>query len=442
MSRIQADILVRARWVLPMIERGRVLEQHAVAIRNGRIVAILPSAEAEERIDCAQSIDRAHHVLLPALVNAHGHAAMTLLRGVAEGLPLDPWLRRAIWPLERKFVGPDFVRDGTRLAIAEMLRAGTGTFADMYLFPDAAAQAAVDAGMRAVVGLPIVEAPSAWAQDAAGYFEKALQVADAYKGHPLIRTVFAPHAPHGVSDETLVHLRTLADELDAGIVMHLHESRLEIERSKQRHGCRPLARLERLGLLNPALNAVHMVELDEADLEMACRGGIGITLCPESNLKLGNGVAQYARLAACGLRLGVGTDGAASNNDLDLWSEMKLAALLSCAQSGSAPAMGAWDALALGTSGAAAVLGLEEVGTLAVGHWADLTCVDLSSPATQPLYDVPAQLVFAGGRDCVTDVWVAGRQLLAQRELTRLDWGSVCERAGRWSRQIAAEVAP
>jgi 5-methylthioadenosine/S-adenosylhomocysteine deaminase len=354
MSKMTADTLVRARWLLPMTERGVLLDAHSLAVKNGRIAAILPSDEADRKIDAATIVDRPNHVLLPGLINAHGHAAMSLLRGIAEDLPLDAWLRQKIWPIEQKLVGADFVHDGTLLAIAEMLRGGISTFSDMYIFPDAAARAATDAGMRAVIGLPITDAPSPWARDSAGYFEKALQVADEFKSHPLIRTMFAPHAPYAVSDATLVHLRTLADELDAGITIHMHESRAEIARSEQQFACRPLARLERLGLVNPSLNAVHMVELDDADLEMAQQGGISITLCPESNLKLGNGSAPYALLTASGLRLAVGTDGAASNNDLDLWSEMKLAALLSRRSPDGAAAIGAWDALALATCGAAA----------------------------------------------------------------------------------------
>jgi 5-methylthioadenosine/S-adenosylhomocysteine deaminase len=438
MPAVDIDLLLCARFVVSMRQRAEVLENHAIAINHGRIVEVLPALSAQQRYRAASTVNRPEHLLLPGLVNAHTHTPMSLFRGYAENMPLAQWLKERIWPLERRFVGAEFVRDGSALAIAEMLRAGISCFGDMYIYPDATAQVVAEQGMRAVIGLPVADFPSPWAKSAAEYLAKGLGVRDEYKGHPSITTAFAPHAPYTVGDEALVRIRTLADELDAGIMMHVHESATEIDDSLRQHGCRPLERLERLGLLTPAFNAIHMVHLNALDIETAQRGGVSISLCPESNLKLGNGPPPIGDLLRSGLRLGLGSDGAASNNDLDLWSEMKLIALLS--HSDGAATATAWDALALATCGSAATLGREhEIGTLESGKWADICCVDLSTPAMQPVYDPLTQLVFSGGRDCVADVWVAGRQLLADGEFTRLDWPAVAARVRHWAARIRGE---
>jgi 5-methylthioadenosine/S-adenosylhomocysteine deaminase len=294
--------------------------------------------------------------------------------------------------------------------------------------------------MRAVIGLPIIDRATPWAANTNEYFSKALRVRDEYQGHPTIDTVFAPHAPYSVRDDTFKRLRTLSDELDAGICIHLQESAGEMAFSEKTHGCRPIERLESLGLLRPGLNAIHMVHLSESDLAAVQRTGLSVTVCPESNLKLGNGQAPFAQLRSSGVRLAIGTDGAASNNDQDLWAEMKLAALLSRPTPEEPPALTPWDVLAMATCGAADALNLPCIGVLAADKWADLCCLDLSAPAMQPLYDIPAQLVYSGGRDCVSDVWVAGRQLVADYKLTRLDWAPVAARAQSWATRILQEA--
>jgi 5-methylthioadenosine/S-adenosylhomocysteine deaminase len=437
MPPVPADLSINARWMAPMTTRAGVLEGHALIVRDGRIVDILPQRDARDRYDSTLVLDRPAHLLMPGLVNAHTHAAMSLFRGFAEGTPSMTWLTERIWPLERRFVSPEFVRDGVLVSIAEMLKAGITCFGDQYFFPDETARAAVEQGMRAVIGMPVAEFASPWAKTDAEYLTRALSVHDEYRGHPAISTAFAPHAPWTVSDDTFTRIATLADELDAGIMMHLHESAAEIADSLARHGLRPIERLHGLGLLTPALNAIHMTHANSADIALAQRTGISVTLCPGSNLRLGNGLPPVAALSAAGVRLSAGTDGAASNNDQDLWSEMKLIALLSRESGEAALNLSPWDALATATRGGASALGLDaEIGTLESGKWADLCCVDLSGPAAQPMYDPLTTLVFSGGRDMVTDVWVAGRQLLADSELTRLDWPGVSARANAWAERI------
>ena len=432
-----AELSIEARWILPMTEPGVVLQDHALLVAHGRILEILPRGIAAQRYPEATRIVRPTHLLMPGLVNAHTHAAMSLFRGFAEGLPLRQWLTERIWPLERRLVDAPFVRDGTLLSLAEMLRAGITCFSDMYFFPDETAKIVAEQGLRARIGLPVAEFASPWAREPAEYLSKALRVRDEFNGHPRIDCAFAPHAPYTVSDATFERIRTLADELDAPIAIHLHESAREIDESLAQHGLRPIERLERLGLLSPALNAIHMTHVSAADIDLAMRSSISITLCTESNLKLGNGAPPLRDWTRSGLPVALGTDGPASNNDQDPWLEIRLAALLARSDGDATPPLSPWSALALATRGGAAALGLaEQIGTLEPGKWADLCCVDFDRPAMQPVYDPIAQLVYSGGRDCVSDVWVAGRALLDNGELTRLNWAAVRERAQHWAQRI------
>jgi 5-methylthioadenosine/S-adenosylhomocysteine deaminase len=359
---------------------------------------------------------------MPGMINTHTHAAMSLFRG----------LDAPVAPLEQRFVGPEFVRDGVLAAIAEMLSSGITCFGDRYYYPDQCARTAAEQGVRAVIGLPVAETISPWAKSASEYLTEGLRVRDDYAGHPLISTVFAPHAPARVGNATFARLATLADELDAGIVIDLHESADEIAQSLEVHGVRPIERLWQLGLLTPALNAVHMTHATAADIDLARRSGISISLCSKASLRSEHQLPPLASFVASGIRLGVGT-GAAGRQDV--WREMQLLALMaSRPQTSGGSDYTAWDALATATCGGAAVLGLEgEVGTLESGKWADLCCVDLGGPATQPLTDPVTQLVFCGGPDIVSDVWVAGRPLLSDGELIRLDWPGVAARANAWA---------
>ena len=436
------DLLVVPRWLVPVEPDRVVMEEHALAIDGGRIVDVMPLAFARQAFAPRSVIDLPHHAVMPGLVNAHTHAAMSLLRGLSDDLALMDWLQHHIWPAEAAHVGYSFCADGVRLAAAEMIRGGTTCFNDMYFFPDATAAVAVEAGLRATVGLIVIDFPTAWAQNWEEYIHRGLQVHDRLRGEPLVRAVFAPHAPYTVSDAPLRRLRALADELAIGVHMHVHETAGEIERAVAQQGQRPWQRLRELDLLAPGFIAVHMTQLQEREIAEAAALGVSVAHCPESNLKLASGFCPTAALLAAGVNVAIGTDGAASNNDLDLLGEMRTAALLAKGVSGDPRAIPAATALRMATLNGARALGLEEqIGSLVPGKSADFIAVDLARPATQPLYNVLSQLVYAAGRDQVTDVYVAGRALMREGKLLTLDEAATLQRAAQWQARIAEAPA-
>jgi len=434
---MQIDTLLTAKWVIPIEPHGMVHPDYAVAVHEGRIIELLPIKEAD-RYQPTTRIDLPGHALLPGLINAHGHAAMSLMRGIADDLPLMEWLNEHIWPAEQKYVNAEFVYDGSLLACAEMLRGGTTCFNDMYFFPEETARAAEQAGMRAVVGLIVINFPSAWAQDADEYISKGIDLHDQLRNNPLIRTAFAPHAPYTVADAPLERIRTLSEELDIPIHMHVHETAHEVDEAEKELRMRPLARLEKLGLLNPHLVSVHMTQFTDSEIAHYASSGAHVVHCPESNLKLASGFCPLHKLQQAGVNVALGTDGAASNNDLDMFGEMRTAALLAKAVANDASAVPAEDVLRMATINGAKALGLEqEIGSLEVGKAADLIAVDLSGIETEPLYNPVSQLVYATGRDRVTDVWVAGKHVLKARELTTLDTESILDKARSWHHKLA-----
>lgn len=409
----------------------------ALAIHEGRIVDLLTREQAERRYAPDVLHERPDHVLLPGLVNAHTHAAMSLLRGIADDLSLDRWLKERIWPTETRVVTPEFVADGTSLAIAEMLRGGTTCFADMYFFPDTVAEVAASAGMRAAVGMILLDFPTPWAETPSEYISKGLAVHDAYKHHPLISTTFAPHAPYSVGDEGLRRVRQLADELERPVHMHVHETPSEVEEALERTGHRPLERLEALGLVTPALMAVHATQLTDAEIARLAHGGCSVVHCPRSNMKLASGACRTADLLAAGVNVALGTDGAASNNRLDLWAEMSTAALLGKHVAADAEALPAADVLRMATINGARALGLEtEIGSLEIGKAADVVCVRFADPAVLPVLNPLSQLVYCAGREHVSDVWIAGEHLLAEGELARLDVELLVDRSRYWAGRV------
>jgi 5-methylthioadenosine/S-adenosylhomocysteine deaminase len=433
------DTLICARWVLPVEPDGSVLADHAVALRAGRIVGVMPTPEARATYAPAELIKRPHHALLPGLVNAHTHAAMTLLRGRAENRPLVPWLQDAIAPVERRWVDPEYVRDGTALAIAEMLRAGITCFADMQLWPEVVARTAADSHMRVSVGLVVEQAASRWASDPNEYIEKGMALRDEYRGDPLVATHFALEPTPVLDDETLVRVRRLADELEIPVALPVHESAWELSESLARHGARPIERLARLGLVSPILVAVHATQLVASDLDHLAGSGAAVVHCPESNLKLGGGVCPVAELLGRGVRVALGTDGAASNNDLDVLAEMRTAGLLAAGVSARPGVLVAGDLLRMATLEGARALGLgESTGSLLPGKWADLCCVDLRAARSWPVHDVEAALVYSCSASQVTDTWVAGRRVLADGALPYIDEDAVLERADAWRIRIDA----
>ena len=432
------DTVIHARHVLPVAPRA-TLQDHAVAIRAGKIVAVMPSSDARARYDAQQVVELPQHVLMPGLVNLHCHAAMSLMLGLADDLPLMTWLREHMWPTEAKHVSDEFVHDGSLLAMGEMLRGGITCVNDMYFFPGATARAALRAGMRATLGIIAIEFPSVYATDPGDYIGKGLAVRDSYLGEQLLGFAMAPHAPYTVADETLKRLNVLAEKLDIPLHIHLHETRDEVREGQDKHGMRPLERLRRLGLASPRMIAVHAVHFDDVELDVLAHAGVHVAHCPSSNLKLASGIAPIAAMRARGINVGVGTDGAASNNRLDLLTEARTAALLAKAVSGDAAVVGAHEAIEMATLGGARALGRDdEIGSLEAGKWADLAALELSSPETLPLYDAASHVLYSAGREHVTHVWVAGEPRLVERKLTTLDEGDLRDKAVWWQGKIAA----
>lgn len=431
------DSILLPRWVIPVTEPGQVLEDHGIAIHQGRIVAVAPQAYLQEKYQAAETVTLANHALIPGLVNAHTHAAMNLLKGIADDLPLMQWLEEHIWPAEGQHVSREFVSTGTQLACAEMLRSGTTTFNDMYFYPDAVATAAESVGMRASVGLIVLDFPTVWAQNAGEYLAKGIEIHDHYRNSALISTTLAPHAPYTVSDEPLQKIASYAHELDVPVHIHVHETAFEVAQAEEQNGMRPLQRLDKLGLLGPQMIAVHMTQLTEAEIALCAERNLHIAHCPESNLKLASGFCPTTKLLQAGVNVAIGTDGSASNNDLNMLGEMQTTALLAKGVVGDAQAIPAWQALEMATLGGARALGLQQdIGSIEPGKAADLTAIDLNAVETQPLYDPISQIVYAAGREQVSDVWVAGRRLLKQGELTTLNTSDLLAEAESWRARI------
>ncbi len=406
---IQVDLIIQARWLCPIVPSNTLLEYQAVVIQSGKIIDICPIVHAISQYEAIETVQLNGHVLIPGLINLHTHAAMSLMRGLADDLPLMPWLEQHIWPAEQKLVSPGFVHDGTLLACAEMLAGGVTTFNDMYFYPESAAEACLNMGMRGNLGLAVLEFATQYANDAEGYIQRGLEARDHLRGESLMSFSFAPHAPYTVSDTTFERIMTLAEQVDIGVHTHMHETEQEIIDSERMHGLRPLARLANLGLLGPNLALAHCVYLEDAEIELLAEHGSSIAHCPTSNLKLASGIAPIARYAKHGVNIGLGTDGAASNNRLDMFAEMRLAALLAKGQSGDATAIYEYQALEMATINGAKALGLDDkIGSIEIGKLADLTAVKLTGIETQPCFDPASHLVYAAGREHVSHVWVNG----------------------------------
>jgi 5-methylthioadenosine/S-adenosylhomocysteine deaminase len=435
------DLLISARWVIPVEPRETVLADHSLAVAGGRILAVLPTAEAERRYRPAERVRLDRHALIPGLVNLHTHASMTLMRGLADDLPLMTWLKDTVWPVEARHASPEFVYDGTLLACAEMLRGGVTCFNEMYFFPEAAARAALDAGIRAALGIIAFEFPTPYAADADDYLAKGLAARDALKEEPLLSFCMAPHAPYTVSDRTFTRVVTIAEELDLPIHVHLHETRHEIDESLAQFKVRPLERLRALGLLGPRLIAVHAVHVTGQEIETLARFGTSVAHCPSSNLKLASGFAPVAAMLKQRINVGLGTDSAASNNRLDLFQEMRTAALLAKAVGNDAEAMPAHQALAAATLNGARALGLDaSIGSLLPGKFADLCAVAFDGPELLPCYDAASHLVYSAGREHVSHVWVAGEPRVKEGRLLGLENRDLDKRILLWQNKLATET--
>lgn len=433
----EVDRLIEARWIIPIEPQGVVLERHALVMAGDVIVDLLPQSVARRRYHAQETVSLPHHVLMPGLVNLHTHAAMTLLRGYADDLPLMEWLQQHIWPAEARHVSPMFVREGSLLACAEMLRAGITCFNDMYFYPEATAEAALRLGMRAALGILTVELPTAYAKDADDYLAKGLATRDAYRNEPLLSFCMAPHAPYTVSDPSFEQVAMLAAQINAPIHVHVHETQAEIAGSLKQYGVRPLERLRRLGLLGPQLIAVHAVHLEPSEIELLALNAVRIAHCPVSNLKLASGIAPIAQLLQAGVCVGLGSDGAASNNRLDLFREMNYASLLAKGVSGDAAVLNAHTALRMATLEGAAALGLEDrIGSLLPGKQADLCAIRFDDALFQPCFDPAAHLVHVMGREQVSHVWVAGKQRVHEGNLLDIEQSELIDMARLWQNNL------
>ncbi|TDT38637.1 5-methylthioadenosine/S-adenosylhomocysteine deaminase [Halospina denitrificans] len=434
------DKLISARWVLPMTNDGTVLDNHSIAITSNRITDICPTETARQKYQAQETLDLGNQLLMPGLINAHGHAAMTLLRGLGNDLPLMEWLEDHIWPAEGRFVDEEFVSDGTQLAIAEMLRTGTTCFSDMYFFPETVAETAQNHGIRVQACFPVLDFPTNWGSGPEDYFQKGLALHDRVRNSNLVTIAFGPHAPYTNSDEPLKRTATLAEQVDLPIQIHLHETAGEVQDSIQNHGLRPTRRLAELGLMSPRTQCVHMTQVDEHDLNLLKETGAHVLHCPEANMKLASGACPIQMLMDAGVNVALGTDGAASNNNLDMFGEMQSAALLGKLSSMDAGAAKAIDILRMATINGACAMGIDDrVGSLEPGKQADIIAVDLGDILAQPVYDPVPHLVYNTNGRQVTHSWVAGEPRLIQGELQRMDLHGLRERVQRW--QIAINEA-
>ena len=432
-----ANFIVSPRWLVSVVPKRAPLENYSLVVQAGKIHDLLPAPEADRNYQGLPKYELKDHLLIPGLINMHGHAAMTLLRGYADDLPLMQWLEEGIWPAEARWVDSDFVRDGTSLAISEMLLSGTTTFSDQYFFPRAAAEAAIEAGMRCQIASPVLEFPSNWAKDAEDYLQKGLNLRDEFRPHSLISMAFGPHAPYTVSDNTFTEIAKYSNELQSNIQVHLHESEQEVDDAIKEHGKRPIQRLFDLAVLGPNTQCIHMTQLVDADMDLLEKSNASVVHCPSSNLKLANGFCPVKELSDRGINVCIGTDGAASNNSLDMLAEIRMASLLAKGHSGDPTALDALSSLECATINAARALGMEDqLGSLEVGKQADMVAIRLDSPESTPIYNPISQLIYSTNSSNFSHSWIQGKMVMEDRKLTNLHLPSIIKRARHWAERI------
>jgi len=435
---LSADFLIHPEWLIPMTEKGLVLKGHSVAVKGNRIAATGPRESMVRQWQAEQELTLDNHLLIPGLINAHCHSPMTLFRGYADDMPLQPWLEEKIWPAESKWVSEGFVRDGAALAIAEMLRGGTTAFTDMYFFPDEIGRLAVESNIRVQLASPVLDFPTMYAQDADEYIRKTTELNDSFKNNQHVQVAFGPHAPYTVSDSPLQHISVLANELDIPIHIHLHENAQEVQDAVNNTGMRPLERLEKLGLLSQLLQCVHATQLEDQEIMQLADAGVTVIHCPASNGNLASGQCRVKELLNAGINLCLGTDSAASNNELNMINEMRQAALAGKIQANDANAVSAWDVLNMATMNGARALGREDaLGSLEVGKLADIVAIDMDYLNTQPVYDPVSTLVYSTQANQVNYVWVDGKLSVAQGQLTSMDIPALKSRVRAWAEKIA-----
>lgn len=431
------DQIIHAKWIITCEDDNQILEDHAIAVKNGKIHSIIPGHDAEKQFDCTSTSTYSSHAIIPGFINTHTHLAMNVFRGLADDLELMEWLHDYIWPAEKKWVSNEMVYDASLMAMAEMIRCGTVCFNDMYFFMHATAQAAEQAGVRAHIGMTIIDVPTAWAKNYDEYFAKALEFYQQYKNNPRVTPTLAPHSTYMVSLDHLRRVNDLANEYDLRINIHLQEAPSEIIRSMEMHGKRPLERLHEIGMLSPRLIGIHMTQVNDADMELLKATRPQIVHCPESNMKLNSGNCPVQKLLDAGLNVSLATDGAASNNDLDMLGETRTAAFLGKVIADDPRALSAETALKMATLNGARTLGIDDrTGSITPGKDADFIAIHLDEIETQPLYHPVSQIVYAATRHQVTDVWAAGKHLLKNRELQTLDERELLDKAKVWRNKI------
>ncbi len=435
---MSVDTVINPRWIIPIDDSNCVLEHHSIAITNNQIHAILPTRGVRDRFPNAEHVDLPTHVVTPGLINAHTHAAMVLFRGIAEDLDLENWLQNYIWPLESKWVSADFVRNGTKLAFAEMIKSGTTCLNDMYMFPDIVGEVAQEVGMRASVGIIVLEFPTAWAQSADEYLDKGLDLYRQFESNDLVTTILAPHAPYTVADKTFESIVSISNQYKLPVHIHVHETSDEVTNSIEQHGMRPIERMNQLGLVNSRLIAVHATQLTHQEIELLSRSKSSVAHCPKSNLKLASGICPVTELLRNNVNVALGTDGAASNNSLNMIDEMRFASLLAKGFSQDATAVSVHEVLRMATINGAKCLGLESlIGSLETGKLADITAFNLESISSLPVFDPAAQIVYATSPNQVSDVWINGIRVLQDYSLTRVDESEYITLASKLGEKIS-----
>jgi 5-methylthioadenosine/S-adenosylhomocysteine deaminase len=432
------DLIIEARWVAILNAEHHLLENYAVIVDADKIIDLQPAAIASKQYIAKERFSLDEHILIPGLINLHTHAAMNLMRGIADDLPLMQWLNQHIWPTERAVVFDDYVKDASLHACAEMLSGGVTCFNDMYFYPTATASAVNQAGMRASLGLVVTEFATNYAADADDYLQKGFEAHDSWRNNPLISSVIAPHAPYTVSNKTFEKVVIYADQLGLGIHTHLHETRHEIAQSEEQFGMRPMQRLAELGLLGPSFLAAHGVHLLAQEIDLLKAYGCHIAHCPSSNLKLGSGIAPISNLVAKQVNVGLGTDSAASNNRLDMFAEMRMAALLAKGASEDPTSLPAHEVLKMATINAAKALGLDEkIGSIEIGKQADICAVKLSDLNISPCYDPISHLIYTCGREHVTHTWVAAELKYSNGIYANIEPMELKEIVKKWQPKLA-----
>ncbi len=434
------DLIIKSKWIIPVVPENRVFTDCAIAIKDGVIVTLAPTSEIDKQFSAQSTIELGRHILIPGLINSHGHAAMSLLRGFADDLPLQQWLEQHIWPAEGQFVDRDFAHAGVQLAMAEMIRSGTTCFTDMYFFPDEAAACAQQAGLRAQINAPILDFPTVWAQNADEYIDKAIAVHDDHRSSDIISVGFGPHAPYTVSDKPFQRIAILSEELQASIHIHLHETAFEVSQALSDTGKRPIQRLNELNVLSPLTQCVHMTQVDDSDIALLKQTGAHVIHCPESNMKLASGFCPVAKLLSNNINVAIGTDGVASNNDLDMFGEMQTTALLAKAVAEDASAVSAHQALKMATLNAATAMGKESIiGSLEAGKQADMTAIAVEDIESSPMFDPISHCVYTNNAHRVSHVWVKGKSLLKDRALQTLNEKEILQQTHYWQEKISAK---